>query len=228
MTVQNSNKLPSVLSVMGFDGRGRIILEAGFDHGIEVGLVVPAHELLASARFHELEPRDQETVRKLQLIQTAHHEAAHWVVAEHFGHYTGAVTIEPSNHFYGWASTEEAWCNGQRDREVGLVYLAGLAGSRLVAPDSSEHHGCQNDYENARRLLGSDLAMAEQEVTNLVTERRAAVIALAEALMSEKTLSADEAGIVISAAEEGEDWRNLLQQLRQLEAMATCNDSQTP
>lgn len=65
MAVQNSNKLPSVLSVMGFDGRGRIILEAGFDHGIEVGLTVPAHELLASARFHELEPRDQETVRRV-------------------------------------------------------------------------------------------------------------------------------------------------------------------
>lgn len=50
------------LRINALDGC-RVILEAGFDHGIEVGLAVPAHELLESARFHELEPRDQETVR---------------------------------------------------------------------------------------------------------------------------------------------------------------------
>lgn len=50
------------LRITALDGC-RVILEAGFDRGMEVGLAVPAHELLASARFHELDARDQKMVR---------------------------------------------------------------------------------------------------------------------------------------------------------------------
>ena len=65
MALNRMDSLPAVLSVAGFDGRGRIIIEGGFDHGIELGLAVPARELLTSPRFAELAPRDQEMVRRV-------------------------------------------------------------------------------------------------------------------------------------------------------------------
>lgn len=156
---------------------------------------------------------------------TAFHEAAHFVIAERFGHYCGVVSIEPKElYLAGFAATEAEWGHAQRDREVALVYLAGLAGERLVRPDANEHGGASDDYQQARRILGPDVSIAEAEVAELVAKHQHAIRVLAEVLLVEKTLAEEEADLVVSAADEGEDHWGLLRRYWEMSGCKTPRD----
>lgn len=147
--------------------------------------------------------------------EIAWHEAAHFVIAYRFDHGTGTVTIEPNAGLDGSSRGECEWADGSKDREMALVYLAGLAGQRLVRPSASEADGAGDDYDNARRLLrGASLADAEREASQLVQSHRKAIAALAEALLESGTLHVDEIrdepGFIVDCVDEGEDWRAML------------------
>jgi ATP-dependent Zn protease len=150
-------------------------------------------------------------------ISTALHEAAHAVVAYRFGHVCGAVTIEPKDHYRGFALTEGAWADGSRDAEQVVVLFAGGAAQRHHDP-SADLAGCGDDEEQAGELLalmppGSETRLRD-EADRMVRENWRAIECVAEALLEWRTLDSAEWDIIVSAVDDGDDWREVLGQLR--------------
>ena len=57
------------VELIGFTGR-HVVLSAGEDHGVEVGRLVDARQLLHSELFERLNPRDRQLVIQLTAAQT--------------------------------------------------------------------------------------------------------------------------------------------------------------
>ena len=64
-----SNDSLANVELIGFTGR-HVVLAAGEDHGLEVGRLVDARELLQSELFERLNPRDRQLVIQLIAAQT--------------------------------------------------------------------------------------------------------------------------------------------------------------
>ena len=158
-------------------------------------------------------PKGENTSR----ADTAFHEAAHAVIAHRLGFLLGRVTIRPDESRLGYSVSEGAWADGSRDRDQALVYLAGLAGGRLMRPDSSiENGGAADDYENARELIGeAALPDAENEAARLVELNKDSIFDLATALLRDGTLDDEEAAVVIEARDDGEHWDEQLTYYRE-------------
>lgn len=143
----------------------------------------------------------------------AFHEAGHAVIAYRLGFDSFTVTIRP-DHSAGTlgASTSE---DDDDEKTVAVLY-AGLAAERLVAPESGPEHGAWGDYERAAEILGCDepAAHLEEQAAALVQTNRAAIEAVAEALLRDEILPDDEHHVVIDAVDEGQDWRIALQEYR--------------
>lgn len=144
---------------------------------------------------------------------TAMHEAGHAVAAVRYGLLLSEVTIKRIEHEHGatlgHATTEEST---DPDEEVVGLYC-GLAAERLADPSASEEGGAWDDYEKADALLPScshTKAELEASAAEFVQRERAAVDALADALIERETISGDLAQIVVDAVDEGEDWRDVV------------------
>lgn len=144
--------------------------------------------------------------------ETAHHEAAHAVVASRLGFEVGDCTIRSDGVIEGRSESEGEWIDGSRDHDQALVYLAGLAGGRMIRPESTvEDGGAGSDYEKAERLIGvAALPAAEIEAASLVELHREAILDLAAALLQHETLTEDRVSIVIDARADGFEWGELL------------------
>ena len=145
----------------------------------------------------------------------AFHEAGHAVVAYRLGFDSGTVTILPNTDqgTRGSSSSED-----DDDDATVVVLYAGLAGERLVAPDSGPENGAWGDYERAAEIHGlpSPPAHLEEQATSLVKKNRDAIDAVAEALLRDNTLAADEHRIIVDAVDEGRDWQADLHEYRSL------------
>lgn len=149
---------------------------------------------------------------------TAFHEAGHHVIAYRFGLVTDGVTIKPNDER---GTLGDSWSEGGLDdRAQVIVCLAGLAAQRMVAPDASVEVGAWGDYEQARELLergavDESLEILEVEAAALVAKDRAAIEAVAAALLEFETLPGDEGDRIVDCIDGGLDWRRNLREYRE-------------
>ena len=146
-------------------------------------------------------------------IRTAFHEAGHAVVAYHFNHYGGRLTIVPANGIMGSAQTEAEWCDGSTDEEQICVLFAGLVAERRCDP-TADPDGSRQDEEAAHRLLDLRPAGTEErlraETERLVEQDWPGIEAVSTALLEAGTLEAEEWQMIVDATDEGLDWRDRL------------------
>jgi ATP-dependent Zn protease len=150
--------------------------------------------------------------------ETAYHEAGHVVAdyAQHF--YLGDASIRPGEGRLGHAAGEGAWSDGSRDEEAIISLFAGLAAARLVRPGLGVMEGgASDDYEKAANLLQRvepSQAALEARAAELIGKNRPTVDAVAQLLLEEETVCADDLETVCCAVEEGENWREMLELFR--------------
>lgn len=155
-----------------------------------------------------------------QRESTAYHEAGHAVVAYRLGLVVDSTTIrpDPAKETLGVSLSEGPWMNGSTDDDQITVLYAGLAAERLVEPGAQVEDGAFGDYEQAAVLHGleSRPAHLEERAATVVAEHRAAIEAVAQALLEHETLPGDEAAVVVDCVDEGLDWRVELLRYRAL------------
>ena len=161
----------------------------------------------------------------MDLKSTAIHEAGHAVATERFMLGQWETSIVP-NHEFGTAGHCTGEDNPQDEdlsKENVKVYLAGYAA--LVVAGYSEEESCRgagDDFEKAideiRFISGGDLDYWKQQTVAFMSEpaNAHAVTALSEALIDNLTLCGDEVFIVIDAADEGDNPKQVLDAVRKL------------
>jgi len=180
----------------------------------EVRALVAAVEASVNAEIERTEPALAVVIEARRRRATAFHEAAHAVVAYRLDINIGEVSIRPDlvNNEAGSCAIAE-W-RGLPNRDNHVVYLfAGLEGTRLfIDPGARSEDGASYDYELAATLHGQDQPPQHlmQRARDMVHQNRAAIEALAEALIEHTTLHGDSATIVVDCVDEGEDWRPVL------------------
>lgn len=154
------------------------------------------------------------------------HEAGHAVARERAMRYQMEISIVP-NHEEGRLGFSSGEYLTQQEEDVAkksvLVSLAGYAA--LVVAGYSEEDAClgaDNDFDDAideiRFISGGDLDYWKQQTVAFMSEpaNARAVTALAEVLIDNLTLDGDEVSIVIDAADEGDNPKQVLDAVRKL------------
>ena len=155
------------------------------------------------------------------------HEAGHAVASKRFGMSIAKTSIVP-NHEEG----SEGNCDGEgfsededSIKETVKVHLAGYAA--LVVAGYSEEESCWgagDDFGKAiyeiRFISGGDLNYWKRQTVSFMSEpaNARAVMALAEVLIDNLTLDGDEVSIVIDAADQGDNPKQVLDTVRKVKS----------
>jgi ATP-dependent Zn protease len=143
---------------------------------------------------------------KMNIQQTAHHEAGHSVIAYRLRQELGKTTIIRDGDTLGRASSERAWADGSTDYEQIICLYAGYAAQKQYNPNA-DPQGSQNDNNEAADLLFVNPALSEtqlrDEASKMVAENWDAIQAVACQLLEDKTLDEDELTIIVDAVDEG-------------------------
>lgn len=148
-----------------------------------------------------------------QLRETAWHEAGHAVARHRAGRDFADVTIQPD--LQGMASGSVSYASEESWDEV-VMLLSGIAAQRLINPGCDEA-GAASDYAEADRILavlGLSRELAEAEAAALVEREYRVIGQLADLLLEEQVLPADEAAVILDSIDEGVEPRLALQQMR--------------
>ena len=150
-------------------------------------------------------------------LQVAFHEAGHGVVAYRLGLDCGLLSILPEPGTVGRSFSEYPWKDGSIDAKVTTVLLAGYVAEHEMFPDA-DRRTSRLDDEEARELVKRGCAGSIEECQSLAVQMVRKdwrhIEAVATALVEAKSLVAEEWDIIISALDEGLDWREFLEELR--------------
>lgn len=155
------------------------------------------------------------------------HEAGHAVASKRFGGAIVEISIVPNHE-----ECSEGNCNGEgfsQDedsiKENVKEYLAGYAA--LIVAGYSEEESCRGagyDFGKAideiRLISGGDLDYWKRQTVSFMSEpaNARAVMALAEVLIDNLTLDGDEVSIVIDAADQGDNPKQVLDTVRKVKS----------
>lgn len=130
---------------------------------------------------------------------TALHEAAHVICALAVGLEIGHVTIKAEEGRLGHFMRGSLL--GHDVNDVAAVYAAGLAAEELWCTGQAGEHGAANDLHFIEKLgTGTEfLAEARSRALALCTQYERAIRELADRLLKQWTLSADECKAVFAA-----------------------------
>lgn len=148
---------------------------------------------------------------------TAYHEAGHAIAAYRFGHYGGTIGIIPQDGRLGFSLSENEWADGSKDIEQIIVLFAGFASEQKYNPDANKL-GSSDDDEKAYDLLShtneteSNLRLKAREIIDANWE---IIEAIAEKLFEYQILDWDEWSIIVDAFDEGEDWEDDFNKMRE-------------
>lgn len=156
--------------------------------------------------------------------KTAIHEAGHAVARERYMIGQSGTSIIP-NHEEGHLGFSSGNHLTPHEEDIGkenlTVYLAGYAA--MVVAGYSEEDACSgagSDFEKAideiRFISGGNLDYWKKQTVSFMSEpaNAHAVTALAEVLIDNLTLNGDEVSIVIEAADEGDNPKQVLDTVR--------------
>ena len=152
-----------------------------------------------------------------QSLFVAWHEAGHAVVGYRLGFYGGTVTIVPdkAKGSLGSATGEGPWVCGTKDEDYIVTLYAGHAAECLRSPKPMRSY---RDNETARELLKSrpkgTAKRLRAKAARLVRKNREQIEAVATALIEDKTLVEEDWDMIVSAIDEGYDWREMLASMR--------------
>lgn len=148
---------------------------------------------------------------------TAYHEAGHALAAYRFDHYGGRITIIPEGDTVGSSLSEGEWGDGSKDIEQIIVLYAGFTAESKYNKNANKLASSSDDAKAADLLQRTNETESNlREKTKKIIDKNWTIIeAIAEKLFIHQTLEDDEWSIIIDAFDEGEDWEEAFDKMRQ-------------
>jgi len=144
--------------------------------------------------------------RELELKRAASHEAGHAAVSVHLGMRFHPVTIHSSGMYDGSLEPDLSLEDESRAAEIArkqvVIAYAGAAAQRMLHPEQPESQIIQCSESDQTKIkgivtdfpsIGTELEQAEREAASLVQQLRNVVRAIANALLSKRILTWEEA-----------------------------------